>query len=92
MSSHIRIVGAPGALQFGPGRRDFAGEPPAQTMLDVLNRASQILIGVGKVGDLFGGRGLTRSALALPLDGRRWMKSAACSIKFREDLSSPAWM
>jgi phosphopentomutase len=29
-----------------------------------LNRASQILIGVGKVGDLFGGRGLTRSALA----------------------------
>jgi phosphopentomutase len=33
-------------------------------MLDVLNRASQILIGVGKVGDLFDGRGLTRSALA----------------------------
>ena len=30
-------------------------------MLDLLNRASQILIGVGKVGDLFGGRGLTRS-------------------------------
>ena len=30
-------------------------------MFDVLNRASQILIGVGKVGDLFSGRGLTRS-------------------------------
>ena len=58
------IVGTPTALHYGPGRRDFAGEPPAQTMLDVLNRASQILIGVGKVGDLFGGRGLTRSALA----------------------------
>jgi phosphopentomutase len=58
------IVGASGALRLGPGRRDFAGEPPGQTMLDVLNRASQILIGVGKVGDLFGGRGLTRSALA----------------------------
>jgi phosphopentomutase len=58
------IVGTPGALQFGPGRRDFAGEPPGQTMLDVLNRASQILTGVGKVGDLFGGRGLTRSVLA----------------------------
>ena len=57
------FVGAPGALQFGPGRRDFAGEPPSQTMLDVLNRSSQILIGVGKVGDMFGGRGLTRSAL-----------------------------
>ena len=58
------IVGSPGALRFGPGRRDFAGEPTGPTMLDVLNRASQILIGVGKVGDLFGGRGLTRSALA----------------------------
>jgi phosphopentomutase len=58
------IVGAPGGLNFAPGRRDFAGEPPGQTMLDVLNRASQILIGVGKVGDLFGGRGLTRSAPA----------------------------
>jgi phosphopentomutase len=58
------VVGAAGALLFGQGRRDFAGEPPGQTMLDVLNRASQILIGVGKVGDLFGGRGLTRSAVA----------------------------
>lgn len=56
------FLGAPGALQFGPGRRDFAGEPPNPTMLDVLNRASQILIGIGKVGDMFGGRGLTRSA------------------------------
>jgi phosphopentomutase len=58
------ILGTSDALRFGPGRRDFAGEPTGQTMLDVLNRASQILIGVGKVGDLFGGRGLTRSALA----------------------------
>ena len=56
------FLGALGALQFGPGRRDFAGEPPNPTMLDVLNRASQILIGIGKVGDMFGGRGLTRSA------------------------------
>jgi len=61
------IVGTPDALRYGPGRRDFAGEPTGQTMLDVLNRASQILIGIGKVGDLFGGRGLTRSAPA-----QRW--------------------
>jgi len=58
------IAGAAAALRFAGGRRDFAGEPPAPTMLDVLNRASQILIGVGQVGDLFGGRGLTRSATA----------------------------
>ncbi|HJT21873.1 MAG TPA: phosphopentomutase [Nitrospira sp.] len=42
-------------------RRDVAIEPPNQTMLDVLSRASQILIAVGKVGDLFSGRGFTRT-------------------------------
>lgn len=61
-----RIVAHPlvvdsGTLRFGKARRDFAGEPSGATMLDVLNRAGQILIGIGKVSDLFGGRGLTRS-------------------------------
>ncbi|WP_455378564.1 phosphopentomutase [Petrachloros mirabilis] len=58
------LVDTDGKLEFGAGRRDFSGEPPSQTMLDVLNRAGQILIGVGKVSDLFGGRGLTRSVAA----------------------------
>lgn len=58
------LLDAEGKLQFGTGRRDFSGEPPAQTMLDLLNRAGQIVIGVGKVSDLFGGRGLTRSVTA----------------------------
>ena len=35
-------------------------------MFDVLNRESQIIIGVGKVGDLFSGRGLTRSVPIAP--------------------------
>lgn len=57
------LSGPPGELTFAPGRRDCSGEPPSLTMLDALNRAGQLLIGVGKVGDLFGGRGLTRSVL-----------------------------
>lgn len=52
------------AFRCGAGRRDFAGESPGQTMLDHLNRSGQILLGIGKVGDLFGGRGLTRSVTA----------------------------
>lgn len=60
------LVGDPGLVRFGPGRRDFVVEPPGSTMLDVLNRASQILIGVGKVGDLFSGRGLTRATAQAP--------------------------
>jgi phosphopentomutase len=55
------LVGDAGAIQFGPQPREFVLEPPGPTMFDVLNRASQILVGVGKVGDLFSGRGLTRS-------------------------------
>lgn len=56
------LTGAAESLSFGAGRRHFTIEPSATTMLDTLNRASQILIGVGPVGDLFGGRGLTRNA------------------------------
>jgi len=55
------ILGDAGAVQFCSQSREFVLEPSGQTMFDVLNRESQILIGVGKVGDLFSGRGLTRS-------------------------------
>ncbi len=55
------LLGSAGAVQFSPQPRAFVLEPPGPTMFDVLNRASQILVGVGKVGDLFSGRGLTRS-------------------------------
>jgi phosphopentomutase len=60
------LVGDAGAVRFSPHHREFVLEPPGQTMFDVLNRASQILVGVGKVGDLFSGRGLTRSVPAGP--------------------------
>ena len=56
--------GDAGAIRFSPQPREFVLEPPGPTMFDVLNRESQILIGVGKVGDLFSGRGLTRSVPA----------------------------
>ena len=55
------LLGEAGAVRFGLQPREFVLEPPGPTMFDVLNRASQILIGVGKVGDLFSSRGLTRS-------------------------------
>ena len=55
------LLGDAGAVQCSQKSREFVLEPPGPTMFDVLNRASQILVGVGKVGDLFSGRGLTRS-------------------------------
>ncbi|MBA0915836.1 MAG: phosphopentomutase [Nitrospira sp.] len=55
------LTGDAGAVQFATHSREFVIEPPGQTMMDVLNRAGQIVIGVGKVGDLFSSRGLTWS-------------------------------
>lgn len=62
----IRIVARPitgerGSLRPRGGRKDFISEPPGVTMLDALNRSGQIVMGVGKVADLFSGRGLTKS-------------------------------
>lgn len=40
-------------------RHDFSLEPPASTMLDLLQSAGKTVIGVGKIHDIFAGRGLT---------------------------------
>ncbi len=53
--------GTPGAFVRTPARRDFSVEPPERTMLDVLWRAGHPVVGIGKIEDLFAGRGLTRS-------------------------------
>lgn len=62
----IRVVGQPvlgghDLLRPQAGRRDFVIEPSGVTMWDVLSRSGQIAMGVGKVYDLFSGRGLTKS-------------------------------
>lgn len=62
----IRIVaqpltGEPGALRPQAGRKDFVVEPPGLTMLDALSRSGQITMGIGKVYDLFSGRGFTKA-------------------------------
>lgn len=64
--SIVRVVACPFAGRQGTWavtgrRRDFAVEPPGLTLLDHLSRASQLVMGIGKVGDLFSGRGVTRS-------------------------------
>ena len=44
-----------------PRRHDLSLQPPADTMLDVLSRAGKDVIGVGKIYDLFAGKGLTEA-------------------------------
>ena len=44
-----------------PRRHDFSLDPTGDTMLDALTRKNLTVIGVGKISDIFAGRGITRS-------------------------------
>ena len=52
------FIGATGNYMRTPYRRDYAVEPPAETVLDVLHASGVSTIGIGKIDDLFSGRGL----------------------------------
>ncbi len=51
--------GTPGAWQRTPDRRDFSRPPTGPTLLDRLADRRVPVVGVGKVDDLFAGRGIT---------------------------------
>jgi len=53
--------GAPGAYRRTPNRRDFSLPPPRDTLLDRLEAAGEPVVTVGKVDDLFAGRGVTEA-------------------------------
>ncbi|MFN0156527.1 MAG: phosphopentomutase [Bacteroidota bacterium] len=52
------FIGIGGAYTRTTNRRDFSLLPPSKTVLDVLSDAGVETIGIGKVDDLFAGRGL----------------------------------
>lgn len=53
------FVGEPGTFVRTANRHDYSLEPPKETMLDQLKAAGKSVIGVGKIYDIFAGRGLT---------------------------------
>jgi phosphopentomutase len=55
------FVGQPGAFKRTSNRRDFALPPAAETLLDRLASASVPVVAIGKIEDLFAGRGITRA-------------------------------
>ncbi|HVT09594.1 MAG TPA: phosphopentomutase [Polyangia bacterium] len=55
------FVGQPGAFRRTYNRRDFALVPPAPTLLDDLRATDLNVVGVGKISDIFAGRGLSQS-------------------------------
>jgi phosphopentomutase len=55
------FVGRPGAFQRTANRRDFTVAPTGETWLDRLVAAGRRVFGVGKIVDIFSGRGITDS-------------------------------
>ena len=55
------FTGDPGAFRRTEGRRDFAVRPPGRSYLQEVRDAGVEVHGVGKIGDLFAGVGITRS-------------------------------
>ncbi len=55
------FIGKPGQFKRTANRRDYALLPSGETLLDRLKAASQPVVAIGKIEDLFAGRGVTRS-------------------------------
>ena len=55
------FVGRPGSFQRTYNRRDFTQQPPAGLVLDLLAQAGVRVVGVGKIPDIYDGRGIARS-------------------------------
>lgn len=55
------FVGEPGRFTRTSNRRDYALEPFGDTLFDRLKGAGHEVVGIGKIEDLFAGRGLTRA-------------------------------
>jgi phosphopentomutase len=55
------FVGVPGSFSRTANRHDYALPPPAETLLDLMKAASLPVVAIGKVEDLFAGRGITRA-------------------------------
>ena len=61
-----RVIARPfkkenGEYKRSEGRRDFALPPPYPTACDLISEAGLDVIGVGKISDIFAGRGITES-------------------------------
>ncbi len=55
------FIGEAGNFRRTANRHDYSIEPDRETLLDALKAAGRDVIGIGKIGDIFAGKGLTES-------------------------------
>jgi phosphopentomutase len=81
------FIGEPGSFKRTEHRRDFSLAPLGTTLLDLLQAGGKEVIGIGKIEDLFAGRGLTqRDHTETNKDGMaatlRWLKRDFTGLLF----------
>jgi len=74
------FVGHPGSFTRTPNRKDFSLEPTGITLLDRLESMGIPRIGVGKVDDLFAGRGITSTHTPTNRDAYRLIREALATM------------
>lgn len=75
------FVGPPGHYRRTPNRRDFSLEPTGSTLLDRLEDLDIPRIGVGKVDDLFAGRGISSRHTPTNADAYQWIIDALTTMQ-----------
>lgn len=55
------FIGEPGNFQRTANRHDYSLVPPSPTMLELVQARGLEVVGVGKISDIYAGRGVTRS-------------------------------
>ena len=74
------FIGEPGAWSRTAQRKDFSLPPPGSTLLDHLVAAGIPRVGVGKVDDLFAGRGISSTHTANNAEAYRLISAALESL------------
>jgi phosphopentomutase len=75
------FIGAPGAFTRTANRRDFSLTPFAPTLLDHLKAAGHSVTAIGKIDDLFVGRGITAAVhTATDDEGMNAIEAAMASV------------
>ena len=75
------FVGTPGHWKRTPNRKDLSIEPTGPTLLDGLALAGVPVVGVGKVDDLFAGRGIRSRHTATNAEAYRLIEDGLRSLE-----------
>ncbi len=55
------FIGTPGNFTRTSGRKDFSVQPPSPTILDALQKSGAAPLSIGKIYDLFDGKGISKA-------------------------------